>query len=487
MFKRVIALSTAAILLLSPMSASAVTWKEVVDGLKTSNSYTKDGLTATKDGDKYTFEGGELEDDVNFDFDEGGTFYFNGVKIENMYVITDENSYYVILDENTKVGDVYAFAKGDSQIKLVNEGIIGKKDGEVHLIVRGNSHFTNKGTLETGVGRYAPELDNQRDTEDVSASGYADGIVENGTQEEAEKLVDRMFTFDADGTYTIVVTLEWGEGRNSHVQDFLVTRTIGDPTPAPTTKPTDTPSTEPTTKPTDKPTTEPTTKPTDTPTTEPTTKPTDKPTTEPTTKPTDKPTTEPTTKPTEAPTSEPTTKPTEAPTNEPTPTPTPAPTPDANEDAEEEVDYYREMMEEKRRAEAVGGVTGSPYWVKQMYLGHNSYNLRLYIDGEPVLMRERLSWNGYQSKGITLRVNTVAPEKLTMRLDEKALEIFERTNITTVTLVDKENTPVMQYNVSDLRGAYDQYGLDGEDLLVVGGMNDDVMKIGADGQLVPVE
>ena len=447
MFKRVIALSTAAILLLSPMSASAVTWKEVVDGLKTSNSYTKDGLTATKDGDKYTFEGGELEDDVNFDFDEGGTFYFNGVKIENMYVITDENSYYVILDENTKVGDVYAFAKGDSQIKLVNEGIIGKKDGEVHLIVRGNSHFTNKGTLETGVGRYAPELDNQRDTEDVSASGYADGIVENGTQEEAEKLVDRMFTFDADGTYTIVVTLEWGEGRNSHVQDFLVTRTIGDPTPAPTTKPTDTPSTEPTTKPT----------------------------------------TEPTTKPTEAPTSEPTTKPTEAPTNEPTPTPTPAPTPDANEDAEEEVDYYREMMEEKRRAEAVGGVTGSPYWVKQMYLGHNSYNLRLYIDGEPVLMRERLSWNGYQSKGITLRVNTVAPEKLTMRLDEKALEIFERTNITTVTLVDKENTPVMQYNVSDLRGAYDQYGLDGEDLLVVGGMNDDVMKIGADGQLVPVE
>ena len=53
--------------------------------------------------------------------------------------------------------------------------------------------------------------------------------------------------------------------------------------------------------------------------------------------------------------------------------------------------------------------------------------------------------------------------------------------------MDKENTPVMQYNVSDLRGAYDQYGLDGEDLLVVGGMNDDVMKIGADGQLVPVE
>ena len=43
------------------------------------------------------------------------------------------------------------------------------------------------------------------------------------------------------------------------------------------------------------------------------------------------------------------------------------------------------------------------------------------------------------------------------------------------------------YNVSDLRAAYDQYGLNDADQLVVGGVDDDVMKIGADGQLVPVE
>ena len=46
---------------------------------------------------------------------------------------------------------------------------------------------------------------------------------------------------------------------------------------------------------------------------------------------------------------------------------------------------------------------------------------------------------------------------------------------------------VMQYNVSDLRAAYDQYGLSDADQLVVGGVDDNVMKIGADGQLVPVE
>ena len=45
----------------------------------------------------------------------------------------------------------------------------------------------------------------------------------------------------------------------------------------------------------------------------------------------------------------------------------------------------------------------------------------------------------------------------------------------------------MQYNVSDLRAAYDGFGLDDADQLVVGGADDDVMKIGADGRLVPVE
>ena len=38
MFKKVIALSTAAMILLTPMSASAVSWREVVNGLKTKGS-----------------------------------------------------------------------------------------------------------------------------------------------------------------------------------------------------------------------------------------------------------------------------------------------------------------------------------------------------------------------------------------------------------------------------------------------------------------
>jgi len=157
------------------------------------------------------------------------------------------------------------------------------------------------------------------------------------------------------------------------------------------------------------------------------------------------------------------------------------------EDEDYEAYRLRHEMEMKRQEEAIGGVYGSPYWVKQLYLGYHSYNLRLFVGETRENFREKLSWSADGSKSVSLRVNDENPEKLTMRFDEKVLEVLERTNITTVTLLNKSGAAVMQYNVSDLRAAYDGFGLDGADQLVVGGMDDDVMKIGADGQLVPVE
>ena len=157
------------------------------------------------------------------------------------------------------------------------------------------------------------------------------------------------------------------------------------------------------------------------------------------------------------------------------------------EDEDYEAARFRHEMEMKRQEEAIGGVYGSPYWVKQLYLGYHSYNLRLFVGETRENFREKLSWSADGSKSVSLRVNDENPEKLTMRFDEKVLEVLERTNITTVTLLNRSGAAVMQYNVSDLRAAYDQYGLSDADQLVVGGMDDDVMKIGADGQLVPVE
>ena len=392
MFKKVIALSTAAMILLTPMSASAVTWGQIASGLQTSNTFKEDKLTVTKDGDTYTFTGGEIESNMDEGFSDsfqkGGSFFFNGVQIEYVDISAGNEKYYVVLDKNTKVGEVWVYAYEKGEANLVNEGTIGR--GEVtDIIINKNGHLTNKGTLKTGEGTYYPTIDCDYEKDEYqvisNVSAYAWDHVKNGTQEEAEKLVDRMYTFDTPGTYTIIVTLNWeDENGEPHHKDFIVTRTVGED---------------------------------------------------------------------------------EGP-------------------SEEEI---RHDMEMKRQAEAIGGVYGSPYWIKQLYLGYHSYNLRLLIDGQPVTMRERLNWNADKSKGISLRVNTVAPEKLTMRFDEKVLEVFERTNITTVTLLDKNGAAVMQYNVSDLRAAYDQYGLNDADQLVVGGVDDDVMKIGADGQLVPVE
>ena len=392
MFKKVIALSTAAMILLTPMSASAVTWGQIASGLQTSNTFKEDKLTVTKDGDTYTFTGGEIESNMDEGFSDsfqkGGSFFFNGVQIEYVDISADNEKYYVVLDKNTKVGEVWVYAYEKGEANLVNEGTIGRGEGS-DIVISENGHLTNKGTLKTGEGIYFPTIDYdyRKDENQVisNVSAYADDYVKNGTQEEAEKLVDRMFSFETPGTYTVIATLTWkDENGEYHHKDFIVTRTVGED---------------------------------------------------------------------------------EGP-------------------SEEEI---RHDMEMKRQAEAIGGVYGSPYWIKQLYLGYHSYNLRLLIDGQPVTMRERLNWNADKSKGISLRVNTVAPEKLTMRFDEKVLEVFERTNITTVTLLDKNGAAVMQYNVSDLRAAYDQYGLNDADQLVVGGADDDVMKIGADGQLVPVE
>ncbi len=389
MFKKVIALSTAAMILLTPMSASAVSWGDVVSGLRTKGSYTDGKMTATKDGDTYTFTGGELEgvSISSYWLDANGKIYFNGVQMDGLSIDADEGKYYVVLNKDTKTGSVWMDTGENGEAKLVNEGTIGG-GAYTSVVVNDNSHLTNKGTLKKGKGEYYPTIDcdyNEDEYQVISnVSAYAWDHVKAGTQEEAEKLVDRMFSFETTGTYTVIVTLNWEDENGEHHKDFIVTRTVGED---------------------------------------------------------------------------------EGP-------------------SEEEI---RHDMEMKRQAEAIGGVYGSPYWIKQLYLGYHSYNLRLLIDGQPVTMRERLNWNADKSKGISLRVNTVAPEKLTMRFDEKVLEVFERTNITTVTLLDKNGAAVMQYNVSDLRAAYDQYGLNDADQLVVGGVDDDVMKIGADGQLVPVE
>ena len=327
MFKKVIALSTAAMILLTPMSASAVSWGEVVNGLTTKGSYTDGKLTATKDGDTYTFTGGELEgvSISSYWLDANGKIYFNGVQMEVLSIYADEGKYYVVLNKDTKTGSVWMDTGENGEAKLVNEGTIGR--GEVtDIIINKNGHLTNKGTLKTGEGTYYPTIDCDYEKDEYqvisNVSAYAWDHVKAGTQEEAEKLVDRMFSFETPGTYTVIATLNWEDENGEHHKDFIVTRTVGED---------------------------------------------------------------------------------EGP-------------------SEEEI---RHDMEMKRQAEAIGGVYGSPYWIRQLYLGYHSYNLRLFVGETRENFREKLSWSADGSKGVSLRVNDENPEKLTMRFDEKVLEVLE--------------------------------------------------------------
>ena len=124
MLKKVIALSTAAMILLTPMSASAVSWGDVVSGLRTKGSYTDGKLTATRDGNDYTITGGELEGVFisSFNLNANGKIYFNGVQMDDLNIYADEGKYYVVLDKDTKTGFVWMDTGENGEAKLVNEG-----------------------------------------------------------------------------------------------------------------------------------------------------------------------------------------------------------------------------------------------------------------------------------------------------------------------------------------------------------------------------
>lgn len=148
----------------------------------------------------------------------------------------------------------------------------------------------------------------------------------------------------------------------------------------------------------------------------------------------------------------------------------------------------RHKMEEKRKAQAIGGVYGSPYWLKQLYLGYMSLNLRLFEGEKQLLFKESLSWLVEErAKQITFRIKPEEPKDLTMRLDGAVIDVLERTEISTIAIVDGDGDLFMEYKVADLKGAREKYGLAREDYIVVGAADADVMKIGADGKLVPIE
>lgn len=151
----------------------------------------------------------------------------------------------------------------------------------------------------------------------------------------------------------------------------------------------------------------------------------------------------------------------------------------------------RHDKEEERKAAAIGGVYGSPYWLKQLYLGYMSLNLRLFSGEDQLLFKESLSWvpdtGKLGEKVLTLKVKSEDTSALTMRLDGSVIEKLEQAGIVSINIVDGAGNLFMEYKVQDLKDARAMYGLTEAEYIVVGAADADVLKIAEDGTVSPIE
>ena len=160
------------------------------------------------------------------------------------------------------------------------------------------------------------------------------------------------------------------------------------------------------------------------------------------------------------------------------------------EDEEEEPEPEPDPIELQRQAEGIGGVTTSPVWNWQGYLGHSSKPMWIYVNGEKVLMRQRLFWLGDSTKNHTCRINVAEPDpaSIELRVGLDMLRTAQRAEISVISILDKDSNPIAQFAVSDLLGAFEQYGLvEGELLCVSADPDAEVMKVTLDGEYLPLE
>ncbi|MDO5378372.1 MAG: hypothetical protein Q4G52_08560, partial [Clostridia bacterium] len=141
MFKKCIALLTAFVLLLTPMTAGAVTWGDIMTGIDTTGSFSGGGTTAVKEGiDTITVSGGEVE----FEYDKLGENYYKSkdtISKDGTYVFskvtltsTDSLSIPIIVDYGSNLKDSIKVKLEDSV--TLNSGVdVGLFDPDGTIIL----------------------------------------------------------------------------------------------------------------------------------------------------------------------------------------------------------------------------------------------------------------------------------------------------------------------------------------------------------------
>lgn len=128
--------------------------------------------------------------------------------------------------------------------------------------------------------------------------------------------------------------------------------------------------------------------------------------------------------------------------------------------------YY--ALEHKRQVQAVGGVTGSPYWLWQSFVCGRSIDLRLFnaehsVITTQMLFKQRLRFaedgSGAKEMLLTLYKDADAVE---LRIGSDAFEMFERTGIERIIVRTRDFETLYTYDCDEIKAVFDYFQL-GED------------------------
>ena len=108
MFKKMIAIITSVIILLTPIQASAVTWGEIVTGLQASDTFTSGETAAARTSEgEYVISGGKIDDPVAvsaLQFSDSLKVLFQNIGIEQLNAHEDSGkTIAVILGSGSEV------------------------------------------------------------------------------------------------------------------------------------------------------------------------------------------------------------------------------------------------------------------------------------------------------------------------------------------------------------------------------------------------
>ena len=192
--KKMIAIITSVIILLTPIQASAVTWGEILTGLQVSDTFTSgDGeTTATRTSEgEYVISGGQIGDPVEvsellqFQFSDSLKVLFQNIKIERLNANEDSGkTIVIILGSGSEVTDrVHVYAHGkDTNLSLTNEGKMGYL--EANVLDQAQASIKNNGEImrgmHNGVHDEGSRLEFVNDKDGRITDGMDNNAVEKG-------------------------------------------------------------------------------------------------------------------------------------------------------------------------------------------------------------------------------------------------------------------------------------------------------------------